>query len=157
LVGSNLLIGNASANFVVTADLIRPGYDGWGSIGNTSFYWNFGYFNTLVAKTRFTRFQVFNRQAASYTLVLDDQGKVVEMNSGSANNLTIPLNSSVAFPTGTEITIIQYGAGRTTIVPTGGVNLRSVNSWTKANGQYSVMGLLKVATDEWYLYGDISA
>lgn len=99
----------------------------------------------------------FNRQTASYTLVLADAGKVVEMNVGSANNLTVPLNSSVAYPVGTEITVTQYGAGRTTIVATSGVTLRSVNSWLKANGQYSVIGLLKVATDEWYVYGNLSA
>jgi hypothetical protein len=99
----------------------------------------------------------FNRQTASYTLVLADAGKVVEMNVGSANNLTVPLNSSVAFPVGTEITVTQYGAGRTTIVATSGVTLRSVNSWLKANGQYSVIGLLKVATNEWYVYGSLSA
>jgi hypothetical protein len=98
----------------------------------------------------------FNRQTSSYTLVLADAGKVVEMNSSSANNLTIPLNSSVAYSIGTEITITQYGTGRTTIVATSGVTTRSVNNWLRANGQYSVIGLLKVGNDEWYVYGDIS-
>lgn len=39
---------------------------------------------------------VANRQTASYTLVLSDADKLVEMNVASANNLTVPLNSSVA-------------------------------------------------------------
>jgi len=98
-----------------------------------------------------------NRQTASYTLVLSDADKLVEMNVGSANNLTIPLNSSVAFPTGTQILLAQYGAGQTTIVATSGVTVRSNGAKLKLNVQYSGATLIKIGTDEWYLFGDIVA
>ena len=98
-----------------------------------------------------------NRQTASYTLVLADADKLVEMNVGSANNLTIPLNSSVAFATGTQILLAQYGAGQTTIVPTSGVTVRSNGAKLKLNVQYSGATLIKIGTDEWYLFGDIVA
>jgi hypothetical protein len=98
-----------------------------------------------------------NRQTASYTLVLGDADKLVEMNVGSANNLTIPLNSSVAFATGTQILLAQYGAGQTTIVPTSGVTVRSNGGKLKLNVQYSGATLIKIGTDEWYLFGDIVA
>ena len=97
-----------------------------------------------------------NRQTASYTLVLTDADKLVEMNVGSANNLTIPLNSSVAFATGTQILLAQYGAGQTTIVATSGVTVRSNGAKLKLNAQYSGATLIKIATDEWYLFGDIA-
>jgi len=97
-----------------------------------------------------------NRQTASYTLVLSDADKLVEMNVGSANNLTIPLNSSVAFPTGTQILLAQYGAGQTTIVATSGVTVRSNGGKLKLNVQYSGATLVKIDTDEWYLFGDIA-
>jgi hypothetical protein len=96
-----------------------------------------------------------NRQTASYTLVLSDADKLVEMNVGSANNLTIPLNSSVAFSTGTQILLAQYGSGQTTIVPTSGVTVRSNGGKLKLNVQYSGATLIKIGTDEWYLFGDI--
>jgi hypothetical protein len=99
---------------------------------------------------------VANRQTASYTLVLSDADKLVEMNVGSANNLTIPLNSSVAFATGTQILLAQYGAGQTTIVLTSGVTLRSNASKVKLNAQYSGATLIKIAENEWYLFGDIA-
>ena len=99
---------------------------------------------------------VANRQTASYTLVLTDADKLVEMNVGSANNLTIPLNSSVAFATGTQILLAQYGAGQTTIVATSGVTVRSNGAKLKLNVQYSGATLIKIATDEWYLFGDIA-
>jgi hypothetical protein len=98
-----------------------------------------------------------NRQTASYTLVLADRGKLVEMNVATANNLTVPLNSSVAFPIGTQIDLSQYGAGQTTVVATGGVTIRSTNSWVKLNAQYAGATLIKIGTDEWYLFGNLNA
>jgi len=100
---------------------------------------------------------IFNRQSASYTLVLTDQSKIVEMNVGSANNLTVPLNSSVSFPIGTEIQVLQYGAGQTTIVATSGVTLRSKSGQLKIGDQYTGVTLVKVGTDEWYVIGNLSA
>jgi hypothetical protein len=99
----------------------------------------------------------FNRQTASYTLVLSDAGKMVEMNVATANNLTIPLNSSVAFAIGTQIDVTQYGAGQTTFVATSGVTIRSTNGWLKMNARYGAATLIKVNTDEWYLFGNINA
>jgi hypothetical protein len=97
-----------------------------------------------------------NRQTASYELVLADAGKVVEMNVATANNLTVPLNSTQAFPVGTVIELLQYGAGQTTVVATGGVTIRSSGGKLKLTGQYSSASLRKIATDEWSLVGDIA-
>jgi len=98
-----------------------------------------------------------NTQTANYTLVLTDLDKIIQMDVATANNLTIPLNSSVAFSIGSIVYISQYGVGRTTIVSTGGVTIKSFNSWTKSNGQNSLMTLLKTGTDEWLLSGEINA
>lgn len=96
-----------------------------------------------------------NRQTASYTLALTDADKLVEMNVATANNLTLPLNSSVAFPIGTKIDLAQYGAGQTTVVATSGVTVRSAGGALKLALQYSGASLVKIATNEWYLFGDI--
>ncbi len=98
-----------------------------------------------------------NTQTASYTLVLGDAGKTVEMNVGSANNLTIPLNATVAFPTNTRIDVVQIGAGQTTILATGGVTILSYLSYVKMTGQYAGATLYKRATDTWVLMGNLSA
>ena len=99
----------------------------------------------------------FNRQTASYTLATSDVNKMVEMNVASANNLTVPLNSSVSIAVGSIIMVSQYGAGQTTIVAASGVTLRSVGSWLKLSARYGVVSLVKVATDEWYVYGALTA
>jgi hypothetical protein len=98
-----------------------------------------------------------NTQTGDYTLVLGDAGNCVEMNKGTANTLTIPPNSSVAFAVGTIIDIVQEGAGQTTVAAGVGVTLRSAGGKTKLTLQYSGASLLKRATDEWYLMGDITA
>jgi hypothetical protein len=98
-----------------------------------------------------------NRQTASYGLVLADAGLVVEMNVATANNLTVPLNSTQAFAVGTVIELLQYGAGQTTVVATGGVTIRSSGGKLKLTGQYSSGSLRKIATDEWHLTGELSA
>jgi len=130
-----------------------------GSVTSTEFQ----YINTLTSNaqtqidTKSAKLITTNRQTASYTLVIGDADKLVEMNVGSANNLTIPLNSSVAFATGTQILLAQYGAGQTTVVATSGVTIRSSGAKLKLNAQYSGATLIKIATDEWYLFGDIAA
>lgn len=98
-----------------------------------------------------------NRQTASYTLVLSDKDKIVEMNVATANDLTVPSNSSVAFDIGTQVIVSQYGAGQTTIVAGSGVTLRSDTSKLKIAAQYGAATLIKIATDEWYIIGGLSA
>ncbi len=97
-----------------------------------------------------------NSQADSYTLVLTDRGKMVECTKATANNLTVPLNSSVAFPIGTVIDILQTGAGQVTVVATGGVTINATPG-LKLRAQWSAATLIKRATDTWVLIGDLSA
>jgi hypothetical protein len=100
----------------------------------------------------------FNRQTANYTLVSGDAGKIVEMNVATPNTGYVPLNSSVAFRTGTKIDIVQYGSGITTITgSTTGVTLRTANNFYRINARYGVASLVKVGTDEWYLFGNLNA
>jgi len=120
--------------------------------------WAVGLFATITNLALKTdKLILTNRQTASYTLVLGDADKLVEMNVATANDLTIPLNSSVAFPTGTQILLSQYGAGQTTIVPTSGVTVRSSGGKLKLTGQYSGATLIKIAENEWYCFGDLSS
>ena len=97
-----------------------------------------------------------NAQTASYTLVLADKGKLVEMNVASANTLTVPLNATVAWPVGSSIDILQMGAGQTTIVATAGVTINSTPG-LKIRTQYASATLIKRATNTWILIGDLSA
>jgi len=103
-------------------------------------------------------FGQFNAQTGtSYTLVLTDVAKVISLTNAAAITLTVPPNSSVAFPVGTQILLYQGGAGQVTITAGAGVTIRSEGSKTKTGGQYGVAGLLKVATDEWVSFGNLTS
>jgi hypothetical protein len=63
----------------------------------------------------------------------------------------------VAFPVGSVVTLVQTGAGQTTIVAGAGVTIRSENSKLKLKAQYATAGLLKIDTDTWVAFGNLSA
>jgi len=148
-------------NGVVNNDKVASGIDAAkladGTVSNAEFQYLNGVSSAIQTQVdaKTNKLITTNRQTASYTLVLSDADKLVEMNVGSANNLTVPLNSSVAFSTGTQILLAQYGAGQTTVVATSGVTVRSNGGKLKLNVQYSGATLIKIAENEWYLFGDI--
>ena len=94
--------------------------------------------------------------AGSYSIVLSDKNKVIEITGSSSASVTVPANSSHAFPTGSQVTLIRNGSGTVRIIPAGGVTIRyTPGDYLRA--QYSSATLIKRATDEWYLIGDLSA
>jgi hypothetical protein len=94
------------------------------------------------------------KYSASHTLNLDNSYYMVEIDSSSAQTVTIPLNGVVPFPVGTVIYVCQLGTGQVTIDAAVGVTLRSSNAEYKTNGQYSVIVLRKRLTNEWVMWGD---
>ena len=93
----------------------------------------------------------------TYTFVLADASKLVTASNGSAQTYTVPPNSSVAFPTGTAITIIGIGAGKVTLAQGSGVTINSLDSEKAINGQHASATLIKTATDTWQLIGNLQA
>lgn len=100
--------------------------------------------------------QTINTQTDDYTLALSDAGKVIYMNCGDTDTLTVPKNSVIAFPVGTRVDIVQANFA-ITITPVDGDVTINVNALlTKVtNGQWSGCTLLKTATDVWCLFGDL--
>ena len=92
-------------------------------------------------------------KTADYTLVLADAGKMIMVNSSNDCLVTIPANSSVAFPVGTEIEIAKLGTGAVTIDASSGVTIDSLDSMTDIAGQYATVAIKKIATNEWLLVG----
>ena len=92
----------------------------------------------------------------TYTAVLADDGKLVTCDNASAITFTIPTNATVAFGIGTQINIMQLGAGQVTIAGAG-VTFRSEGSKLKTKGQYAVATCCKIATDTWVVVGNLSA
>ncbi len=129
-------------------DLVKDGASAMRTIGN-------GFDNALAKLT-------LNAQTATYTAVLtDNRNKLVTMSVAGANDFLIPTNASVAFPIGSIINVIQIGAGQTTIkaVTSGTTTIASTAATATAptlREQYSAASCIKVATDTWYVIGDIA-
>jgi hypothetical protein len=134
------------------ADLVAKGGSvTWGTIGGTlSDQTDL----QTALDTKTNKLITTNRQTASYTLVLADADKLVEMNVATANDLTVPAS---VFSAGTQILIAQYGAGQTTIVAGSGMTIRSNGAKLKLNVQYSGATLIFLSGTEAYLFGDIVA
>ena len=94
------------------------------------------------------------KYSASHTLTLDNSYYMVEIDSSTAQTVTIPANATTAIPIGTVIYVCQLGTGQVTISGAAGVTLRSSNAEYKTNGQYSVIVLRKRLTNEWVMWGD---
>jgi hypothetical protein len=99
-----------------------------------------------------------NQTGTSYTLVLADAGKVVELNNAAAVSLLVPTNASAAFPIGTAVELWQQGAGQVTVtaVTPGTTTVRAPAAKSHIAAQYGSATLRKRAADEWCLEGDIS-
>ena len=98
-------------------------------------------------------------KTGNYTLQLTDKNKFIKMNIAStANTVTVPLDSTVTFPEGAQIHIIQYGTGKTQIVGASGSVILYSTPGAYLRAQYSSATLLKCATaNTWMLMGDLSA
>jgi hypothetical protein len=100
---------------------------------------------------------IIDEAGTAKTLTLSDNGGYIVTSNGSAVTITVPPNSSVAFPTGAEIVVFQSGAGQVIFAAGAGVTIRSKDSNLKISAQYAAATLKKVATDEWHLLGDLAA
>ena len=112
-------------------------------------------FNGLVA------FTLNAQTGATYTAVSTDQYQVlVTMSNASANAFKIPTNASVAFAVGTVITVMNIGAGLTTIsaVTSGTTTVLSAGGTAAAPtlGQYKSAACIKTAANAWYVVGAIA-
>jgi hypothetical protein len=80
---------------------------------------------------------------------------MVRFTNASAVTFTIPPNSSVAFPVGSFIEIVQSGAGAVSVAAGSGVTINSRSADLTLAGQYAVAFVKKVATDTWIMNGDL--
>lgn len=80
---------------------------------------------------------------------------VYRMNSGSAQTLT--LEGSGYWVPGTVVTVIQEGAGATTITPATGVTVNTSLGGLKTQGQWTVAQLIKRGADLWVAVGGLGA
>lgn len=94
----------------------------------------------------------------STTLALAHADRFLRCTSATAMNITVPPQSSVAWPADIQLEGAQWGAGAVTFVPGAGVTIRRNSKITATtDGQYAPWGLKRVAENEWLLFGQMGA
>lgn len=127
-----------------------------GTVSASAFIGNGSQLTGIDLSVKADKLNTFDNKTASYTLILSNADQIVEMNVASANTLTVPPNASVAFPVGTELTVLQTNTGQTTLTPGSGVTINGTPG-LKLRAQYSSAVLIKRAENTWVAIGDLSA
>lgn len=96
-----------------------------------------------------------SQSGTTYTFALVDNGALCEFTNGSPVTVTIPTNASVAFPVGTQIDVVQGGAGKVTFAGAGGVTLKSVASNKSLSAQEAGGTLIQMSANTWRLVGSL--
>jgi hypothetical protein len=94
--------------------------------------------------------------SANDTIALEDSGKHFRSTTAGNITLSIPTNATVAFPTGTAISIVEQAAGNILVNAISGVTLYQAGNSTAGNrviSTYGVATLMKVDTDTWFISG----
>lgn len=152
---NTVLHGNTGADptysAIVNADITNATIDLTTKVTGVLPSANVGLTRTINAQT-----------GTTYTFVLGDGSAaggnpLVTASNGSAQTYTVPPNSSVAYPVGTQIDVLQLGAGKVTLAQGAGVTINSKGSNKAISAQYVGVSLIKTATDVWSLLGDLIA
>lgn len=100
---------------------------------------------------------IVNDTAMTRTLQISDPGKVIRRGNAGEMNDVVPLNSGVAFPVGSMITVRQTATGQVVMTPASGVTLNIPTGRIAATrAQWSTLTLHKVGTNEWDVAGDLA-
>ena len=83
------------------------------------------------------------------------EGVFLYSDNASAVTVNVPTNASQAFPVGTEIDIIQAGAGTVGLVPASGVNLNGANTSIPITAQWGAITIKQIVADNWIVVGKI--
>jgi hypothetical protein len=83
------------------------------------------------------------------------EGTFIYSDNSLPVTVNIMANATQAFPVGTEIDLIQAGAGVVTITPAGGVNLNGANTAIPITAQWGGVTLKQITIDNWIIVGKI--
>lgn len=151
--GSDAFIEHSSSNYPTGQWGIKLYHN---NMGNSSLKFKTTQEGVDVTGGVVSEIQINAQTGTTYTTVLADQCKLVTLDNSSAITLTVPPNSSVAYPTGSKIDLLAKGAGQVTVAAGSGVTVNTSQT-LKLRAQWSAASLIKLATDTWVLVGDLEA
>lgn len=167
-IATTAFIANALENFVTLPAQSSPTTNGqylfsngtnaaWGNIAITDVT-NLGSTISSLSAIYSPLNLTIKNNTSTYTLIVNDSAKQIEMNVSTANILYVPTDAAVNFPIGTSIIIVQTGTGQTTITPvTPATTTINGTPGLKLRTQWSTATLVKRAANLWIAFGDLTA
>ena len=114
----------------------------------------------LTNASAFPVLSINAQTGTTYTFVLGDANNtLVTASNASAITVTVPPNSSVAYPVGAILQLAQGGAGQVTIAAGSGVTITSTGAAPaapKTRVQYSACSAIQTSANNWLVVGDIA-
>jgi hypothetical protein len=109
------ITGTGSAVLATSPTIDTPTFTGTATLSSSGLTFSNGTVQTVAGVPSLT---TISQKVASYTLAaVTERDTVIEISNASANTLTVPLDSTLSFPTGSSLDLIQTGAGQMTITP----------------------------------------
>lgn len=121
----------------------------WGD--DESVYLSLGTADTQISLA--SDYEPFARIVTASTVSTSDSARVYRMNSASAQTITVALSG--VFKAGDVLTVVQEGAGTTTIVAATGVTINTALATLVSGGQWSVAQLICIGTNNWVAVGGL--
>jgi hypothetical protein len=107
-----------------------------------------------VARSKYTQVSIL--LGTTPTLTQANEGFYLRTSSGSGITLTIAPQETGLWSDNISLEIEQGNTGAITVTPGVGVSIYVNDSFTLVtNGQYSVIGLKRIAEDQWTCFGNL--
>jgi hypothetical protein len=108
-----------------------------------------------VTGTTTTYLNVITDSGTTRAPGLTDASAYILCTHGSGMTVTLPQDSVIAFPTGTNIVFERNGAGTLTFAAGTGATVNSKGGTLTCADRYTTIAAVKIAADTWTIFGNI--
>ncbi len=108
-----------------------------------------------VSGSTFTYLNVITDSTTTRTPALTDASAYILTTHGTGITVTLPQDSAVAFPTGSQIIFERNGAGTLTFAAGTGATVNSKGGTLTCADRYTTVAAVKIAADTWTIFGNI--
>jgi len=108
-----------------------------------------------VTGTTTTYLNVITDSTTTRTPGLTDASAYILCTHGTGMTVTLPQDSDVAFPVGTQIIFERNGAGTLTFAAGAGATVNSKGATLTCADRYTTVAAVKIVADTWTIFGNI--
>jgi hypothetical protein len=137
-----------------TGSVVMPSSTSIGNVSGTEISYLSGVTSSIQNQidSKENKVVSINQKTDSYTLIISDVSKLIQIDSEDPSTLTIPADDDVNFPVGSKIGVMQLGDGQVSIIGEEGVSVNSFNESLSLPGKWSIVELIKISSNDWVIF-----